>query len=95
MPDGEGLYDLLKERHSPGRAERGVSRNPGSGPPRVPGEAASSDRRTRPGNKPRHDATARFCPPKEIVEMKLEVNLSVYDELLSAESIDPVAEEAA
>ena len=37
----------------------------------------------------------RFCPRNEIVEMKLEVNLSVYDELLSAESIDPVGEEAA
>src|SRR4030088_682170 len=35
----------------------------------------------------------RFCPPNNIVEMKLEVNLSSYDELLSADRIDPTGQE--
>jgi hypothetical protein len=96
FPDARwrGLYDLLKERHSPGRAEReylgilalGLQESLEKLQAVIEelGQEVSLDTMRR-----------RFCPPNEIVEMKLEVNLSVYDELLSAESIDPAGEEAA
>jgi len=96
FPDARwrGLYDLLKERHSPGRAEReylgilalGLQESLEKLQAVIEelGQEVSLDTMRR-----------RFCPPNEILEMKLEVNLSVYDELLSAESIDPAQEEAA
>ena len=96
FPDARwrGLYDLLKERHSPGRAEReylgilalGLQESLEKLQAVIEelGQKVSLDTMRR-----------RFCPPNEILEMKLEVNLSVYDELLSAESIDPAQEEAA
>ena len=37
----------------------------------------------------------RFCPRNEIVEMKLEVNLSVYDELLGPDRIHSTGQEVA
>jgi hypothetical protein len=83
-----GLYDLLKERYSPGRAEReylgilalGLQERLESleGVIEELGQQVSLDTMRR-----------RFCPPNNIVEMKLEVNLSSYDELLSADRIDP------
>ena len=89
-----GLCDLLKERHSPGRAEREYL-----------GILALSLQESLEsleavieelGQEVSLDTMRRcFCPRNEIVEMKLEVNLSVYDEFLSAESIDPAVEEAA
>jgi len=89
-----GLYDLLKERHLSGRAEReylgilalGLQESLESLEAVIEelGQGVSLDTMRR-----------RFCPRNEIVEMKLEVNLSSYDELLSAESIDPAGEEAA
>jgi hypothetical protein len=37
----------------------------------------------------------RFCPPNNIVEMKLEVNLGVYDELLDPDRIHSTGQEVA
>lgn len=89
-----GLYDLLKERHSPGRAEReylgilvlGLQERLESLETVIEelGQQVSLDTMRR-----------RFCPPNNIVEMKLEVNLSSYDELLSADRIDPTGQEVA
>jgi hypothetical protein len=89
-----GLYDLFKERHSPGRAEReylgilalGLEHRLESLEATI-GELeqeVSLDAMRR-----------RFCPPNNIVEMSLEVNLSSYDELLAAESVDPTRQEVA
>ena len=44
----------------------------------------------------RRRRSPRFFPvSNNIVEMKLEVNLSSYDELLAAESVDPTRQEVA
>ena len=89
-----GLYDLLKERHSPGRAEReylgilvlGLQERLESLEAVIEelGQQVSLDTMRR-----------RFCPPNNIIEMKLEVNLSSYDELLSTDRIDPTGQEVA
>ncbi len=89
-----GLYDILKERHSPGRAEREYLGILALGlQERLErleavleelGQQVDLDTMRR-----------RFCPPNNIVEMKLEVNLSSYDELLVAEWVDPTAQEVA
>ena len=81
-----GLYDGLKERHSPGRAEReylgilalGLQERLESLEAVIEelGAQVSLDTMRR-----------RFCPPNKIVEMKLEVNLGVYDELLGSDRI--------
>ena len=88
------LYDEFKERHSPGRAEReylgilalGLVERMESLEAVIEelGEQVSLDTMRR-----------RFCPPDNIVEMKLEVNLSSYDELLSPERIDLTGQEVA
>jgi hypothetical protein len=89
-----GLYDQLKERHSPGRAEReylgilalGLQERLESLEAVLEelGVSVSLDAMRR-----------RFCPPNNIVEMKLEVNLSSYDELLSPDRIEPTGQEVA
>jgi hypothetical protein len=89
-----GLYDLLKERHSPGRAEReylgilslGLEHRLESLEAAIEelGQQVSLDAMRR-----------RFSPPNNIVEMNLEVNLSSYDELLAAQSVDPTRQEVA
>src|SRR5260370_7042038 len=83
-----GFYDLLKERHSPGRAEReylgilalGLEHRLESLEATI-GEL---------GQKLSLDAMRRrFCPPNNIVEMNLQVNLSSYDQLLTTQSVNP------
>jgi hypothetical protein len=89
-----GLYDLLKARYSPGRAEReylgilalGLQERLESLEAGIEelGQQVSLDTMRR-----------RFCPPHNLVEMKLEVNLSAYDELLSAARREPTCQEVA
>jgi hypothetical protein len=79
------LYDLLSQRYSPGRAEReylgilalGLQQRLESLEAVIEelGDQVSLDAMRR-----------RFCPPNNIVEMALEVDLRAYDELLSQQS---------
>jgi hypothetical protein len=76
------LYDLLTERYSPGRAEReylgililGLEHRLESLEAAIEelGQEVSLDAMRR-----------RFCPPNNIVQMNLEVDLHPYDELLA------------
>jgi len=80
------LYDRLKERHSSGRAEREYLGILALGlQERLESLEAVIEEL---GAQVSLDTIRRhFCPPNNIVEMKLEVNLSVYDELLGPDRI--------
>jgi hypothetical protein len=88
------LYDLLTERYSPGRAEReylgilalGLEHRLESLETGIEelGQQVSLDAMRR-----------RFCPPNNIVQMSLEVDLHSYDELLAQSRNDLPNEEVA
>jgi hypothetical protein len=85
------LYDSFTERYSPGRAEReylgilalGLQQRLESLEAVIEelGDQVSLDTIRR-----------RFCPPNNIVEMALEVDLRAYDELLTQQS-SPLADQ--